>query len=482
MLRLRHQLFIRVCRLIDQVVLFLIAGSVFYFRPDFSVSGVNSEFVKEASFRLEDSLGIVLLVFGWFIIYSRCVRYTGDRFTYLWTQLKNVFYAATISAFWLLLIATIFDFRSFPSMNVTIFWVLAVVAGSITRLSVRHFLMRARKSGLNYRYLLIIGANDRSREIVEKIQSRRVLGYKVAGYVTEKEEDARDHSESTEGPSPILGHLADLQRILETERVDEVMICLSVESKFSDVTTVVKRAKDLGIVVRILPSMQETDFLKGLHVESFEGTHFITLFREQLLVHLLVKRTMDLTFSVFGLLFLAPMLALVAILIKMNDGGPIFFAQDRVGMNKRRFKMLKFRTMVTNAEDLKAALVEKNEQSGPAFKIKHDPRVTRIGRFLRKFSIDELPQLWNVLQGEMSLVGPRPPLPSEIEQYEWLYRKRLSVKPGITCLWQVSGRDNIGFAEWMELDSRYIDNWSVWMDLKILARTIPAVVFSKGSS
>jgi len=172
---------------------------------------------------------------------------------------------------------------------------------------------------------------------------------------------------------------------------------------------------------------------------------------------------------------------MVAILIKLDSPGPILFVQERIGMNKRRFKLLKFRSMVADAEEKKASLQTINEMDGPVFKVRDDPRTTRVGRFIRRTSIDELPQLLNVLKGEMSLVGPRPPLPSEVDQYEWANRKRISVMPGITCLWQISGRNDVSFKEWMELDRQYIETWSLWLDLTILAKTIPVVLFGKGA-
>jgi lipopolysaccharide/colanic/teichoic acid biosynthesis glycosyltransferase len=182
------------------------------------------------------------------------------------------------------------------------------------------------------------------------------------------------------------------------------------------------------------------------------------------------------------LVALFPFLVLVTVLIKLTSSGPVLFAQNRVGMNQRQFKLYKFRSMVVDAEERKSALQHLNERDGPVFKIEKDPRTTWIGRFLRRTSIDELPQLFNVLCGEMSLVGPRPPLPEEVTRYEWLYRKRLSVKPGVTCIWQVSGRDNVSFDRWMEMDHEYVENWSLWLDLKILLETIPAVLFSRGAS
>jgi len=183
------------------------------------------------------------------------------------------------------------------------------------------------------------------------------------------------------------------------------------------------------------------------------------------------------------LVVLSPFLAAVAIVIKMNSAGPIFFRQKRVGLNKRQFTMFKFRTMVPDAEQLQETLLHQNEMSGPVFKIKHDPRVTMIGRILRKTSIDELPQLLNVLKGDMSLVGPRA---MSVRDYEFFdqdwQRRRFSVRPGITCLWQVNGRNSIPFEQWMELDMQYIDKWSLWLDFKILARTIPAVLRGTGAA
>jgi lipopolysaccharide/colanic/teichoic acid biosynthesis glycosyltransferase len=172
----------------------------------------------------------------------------------------------------------------------------------------------------------------------------------------------------------------------------------------------------------------------------------------------------------------------VSFLIKRSSKGPVFFKQQRVGYNGRLFNCLKFRTMVENAEELRDDLLELNEMDGPVFKIKNDPRLTKVGKILRKTSIDELPQFINVLRGDMSLVGPRPPIPSEVKEYELVDRRRLSMRPGITCLWQVNGRNSIPFEKWMELDRQYIDQWSLWLDFKILAKTIPAVLRGSGAA
>jgi exopolysaccharide biosynthesis polyprenyl glycosylphosphotransferase len=194
------------------------------------------------------------------------------------------------------------------------------------------------------------------------------------------------------------------------------------------------------------------------------------------------KRLFDIVTAVVALWLLLPLFAVVVAAIRLTSRGPIFFKQVRVGLHGKPFHMLKFRSMVVDAEALQARLAAQNEMTGPVFKMKHDPRITRVGRFIRKYSIDELPQLVNVLRGDMSLVGPRPPLPSEVARYQAWQRRRLSVRPGLTCIWQVSGRNQISFEEWMYLDMRYIDNWSLSQDLQLIFRTVPVVLTGRGAS
>lgn len=202
---------------------------------------------------------------------------------------------------------------------------------------------------------------------------------------------------------------------------------------------------------------------KQLELESKSSVEFS--------LYEVIKRLIDIVCSFLGVLVLSPLFIIIAIIIKMTSKGPVFFSQKRVGKNGKEFDMYKFRSMVVNAEELKDKLAAKNEMSGPMFKMKDDPRVTKVGKFIRKTSIDELPQLWNVLKGDMSLVGPRPSLPKEVAQFEsWMY-KRLEVKPGLTCYWQVSGRNNIDFEDWMKLDIKYVDERSTWIDIKLIFKT-----------
>ena len=194
-----------------------------------------------------------------------------------------------------------------------------------------------------------------------------------------------------------------------------------------------------------------------------------------------IKRLIDVVCSFLGVLVLSPLFIIIAIIIKATSKGPVFFSQKRVGKNGKEFDMYKFRSMVVNAEELKEKLASQNEMSGPMFKMKDDPRVTKVGKFIRKTSIDELPQLWNILKGDMSLVGPRPSLPKEVAQFEgWMYR-RLEVKPGLTCYWQVSGRNNIDFEDWMKLDIKYVDERSTWVDIKLIFKTVGVLFGDKNA-
>jgi exopolysaccharide biosynthesis polyprenyl glycosylphosphotransferase len=199
-------------------------------------------------------------------------------------------------------------------------------------------------------------------------------------------------------------------------------------------------------------------------------------------VQVALKRALDVLMAALAVLVLSPVLLLAALAVKVTSRGPVLFPQQRVGLHGRHFAMLKFRSMVVDAEALLAQLAAANEQTGPVFKMRRDPRVTLVGRFIRKFSIDELPQLVNVLKGDMSIVGPRPPLPSEVARYEAWQLRRLSVRPGLTCLWQVSGRNAVGFRDWMLLDLEYIDHWSLAEDLSLIVRTVPVVVTGRGAS
>jgi exopolysaccharide biosynthesis polyprenyl glycosylphosphotransferase len=348
--------------------------------------------------------------------------------------------------------------------------VLAIAtAGRIARRVAGRF----TQSGSEARRYAIVGSGGMAREIVETVDAHPEWGMRFAGFIRLERGD-----EGTRGP--ILGTLANLGRILEEEVVDVVIYAVPRE-QLGQVERSVHVCEELGVEVRI--SLDVLRFGPGrMAVADMDGVPMLAFTRTPSdALALALKRAFDVAMSALVLLVLSPVLAAVAIAIRIDSPGPIFFRQKRVGQNGRAFEMLKFRSMYRDAEARLEALRAQNEMSGPVFKMTNDPRVTKVGRFLRRTSLDEFPQFWNVLKGEMSIVGPRPPIPAEVRQYKRWQRRRLSMKPGITCIWQVSGRNNIDFERWMELDLQYIDEWSLWGDIEICFRTIPAVLSTRGA-
>jgi exopolysaccharide biosynthesis polyprenyl glycosylphosphotransferase len=278
---------------------------------------------------------------------------------------------------------------------------------------------------------------------------------------------------------PLVGHPDVLEQIVANTQVDALFWAVE-PLDIPRAWSVLKTAEKMGVTVFVMPSVYEPKLarIRPTYVNGMPAMVYRSDPEDQ--VALLCKNLVDRIGALVGLLLFSPIMLLTALAVKLTSPGPIFFGQKRSGHNGRQFMLYKFRTMCSDAEQKKAELMAENEMSGPVFKMSRDPRITPIGKFLRKFSIDELPQLFNVLRGEMSLVGPRPPLPKEVSQFEpWQHRK-LSVKPGLTCLWQVNGRNNIDFEEWMRLDLEYIDNWSLLLDTKILLKTVPAVLSGSG--
>jgi exopolysaccharide biosynthesis polyprenyl glycosylphosphotransferase len=351
---------------------------------------------------------------------------------------------------------------------------IAFLALVLVRLLVRRLAHAARRRGFNARMFAVVGAGDLAEDVVERFGSHPEWGYSFAGYILD------DDAPPREDGAPVLGRLGQLGCLLESHVLDEVVFAVPGE-RVSRIQESARLCEEQGIEARICVDVQTGGIARisfgdiaGLPVLSFSSGPGDEL-------ALAAKRAFDVAASAAVLLLLAPLLAAVAVAIWLGSPGPILFRQRRVGLNGREFWLYKFRSMHQDAEARLQELRAHNEASGPVFKMRNDPRVTRIGRFIRKTSLDEFPQFWNVLRGEMSIVGPRPPLPAEVRQYKRWQRRRLSVKPGITCEWQVSGRSNVDFDRWMELDLHYIDNWSLWNDIRICARTIPAVFLTRGA-
>jgi exopolysaccharide biosynthesis polyprenyl glycosylphosphotransferase len=480
MIRLRHKLFVELIRLLDPIVLF---GSLLLSASLFEPGTLwRASELLHGTITAREGIGIAILAAGWWFIFYSLVHYDTDRFTSLRTEVLNLGKATSAAAFLLLLVSATFSFERLHSQTIVVFWLTCSGLTIALRMAIRGFLMAVRRSGFNYRHVVIVGNNQHARDLAARIERLPELGYKIRGFVSELVPGEPTQCPSSASTPQILGDTGEMKEILERNTVDELIVCLPVREHAGAIFDVVQLAEELGVVVRLFPDAASRRIVAKLNLERFDRDVVVTLFREQLLLQLLAKRALDVTVSALLLLVLSPLLVAVATAIKLTSRGPVLFVQRRVGMNKRPFDLYKFRSMYLDADARRAELAHLNEMDGPVFKIHNDPRVTSVGHFIRRMSIDELPQLWNVLRGHMSLVGPRPPLPEEGERYEWLYRKRLSIKPGITCLWQVSGRNRLSFKQWMELDRRYIDNWSLWLDMKILARTIPAVLLSRGAS
>jgi exopolysaccharide biosynthesis polyprenyl glycosylphosphotransferase len=327
-------------------------------------------------------------------------------------------------------------------------------------------------------YVMVAGTGERAIRLAKALEESVEHHVRLRGFLSEQ---AGAPAEIALRSTYKVWPIADLPSILRQQVVDEVVFAVGSES-LADLEEIFLLCDEEGVRTRVA-----VDFFP--HVNStvslvrFGATPLLTFSAGPSdEVRLMAKRAIDVAVAAAGLLVLMPWMALIALLIRLTSPGPAIFRQVRCGLNGRRFQFYKFRSMVENAEDLKPQVAHLNARDNVVFKIPGDPRLTAVGRYLRKFSIDEWPQLWNVLRGDMSLVGPRPAVPSEVDQYKCWQRRRLRMRPGLTCLWAISGRDKVDFETWMKMDMQYIDNWSLGLDWKILLQTIPRVLTGHGAS
>lgn len=345
------------------------------------------------------------------------------------------------------------------------------------RLIIKRYHANCIQNGKYFSRVLILGTGDRARELSEKLRQQSEWGITIIGHL----DPDTNRIGAKVLDAPVIGSVGDIQKILKENVVDEVIIAIP-RSMLTDAEHIAQACEEEGIKLRIMADLFDLEVAR---------TKLIRLGKIPLLTlepvaldenKLLVKRFLDLILSILILPLILPAMAIIALAIKFDSRGPVLFVQQRVGLKKRIFPMFKFRSMQVDADKLLKEIEHLNEAEGPIFKMKNDPRVTNVGKFLRKTSLDELPQLFNVLRGEMSLVGPRPMSIRDVDLFDQgVQRRRFSVKPGITCLWQISGRSELPFAKWLELDLNYIENWSIFLDIKILFKTIPAVLMSKGA-
>jgi len=479
MTALRRRILLNIAKLFDLAVMtfsFSLASMlVAYQSPTASFAQFLSMRVKVQNFAL-----FACFLFLWHIIFLSLGLYDSKRLSTRSAEVIDILKATAVASVTLFIAAILLRIEMVTPLFVLFFWSASSATAACSRLLVRPLLGVVRSRGRNLRHMLVVGTNPRAIRFARKVEAKLQVGYWIVGFV----DDAWDgFAEFQKAGYRLVSDLGNFPNFLREHAVDEVVVALPMQSSYARVSRIVAWCGEQGIVVRLLPDLFEKGVARSKG-QKFEDEPVITVYggSPESFQHLL-KRALDVAISLAAIVILAPLFLLTAFLIKLTSSGPVFFAQERVGLNKRRFRLFKFRTMVPDAEGQIHDVQHLNEASGPVFKLKNDPRVTPVGKFLRKMSIDELPQLFNVLKDDMSLVGPRP-LP--VRDYngfdqDW-QRRRFSVRPGITCLWQINGRGSIPFDKWMELDMQYIDHWTLWLDFKILAKTIPAVLKGTGAA
>ena len=445
---------------------------------------------QRMSIELEEFLAVriklsnILLFIGfaviWHLIFCSQGLYRSRRIGLIKVEWWDLTKAIAFGAFFLSAVTLLFEISAINRTFLVTFFAVVYPATLAMRSGLRFFLGGVRERGRNLRNAVIVGCGHRGTLIGRELRNRPDLGYLLLGYV---DDIPAPRSAFHNGSEKLLGSLAQIEGLFQTEKVDEVFVALPVKSYYETIDRVIALGAELGLTVRIPADSFEFRLAKA-NIDYLDDAAFLTLrgVRENF-PGLVFKRIIDVVGSAIALVALLPIFAVIAIAVKLDSPGRVLFVQERVGLNRRRFRAIKFRTMVTDAEKRLKGLEEKNEVRGAAFKMRNDPRVTRVGHVLRKLSLDELPQFLNVLTGDMSLVGPRPLPVRDVERFdEQWHKRRFSVKPGLTCLWQVNGRHEISFEHWMELDLQYIDNWSLKLDFEILMKTIPAVLRGSGAS
>src|SRR5947209_685160 len=399
------------------------------------------------------------------------IRLTGSWFRQAW----NIVSSATLGLAFLITYYFVFQPAANSRLLMLFVWAMAMLILCLGRLIVSATMGMLYRLGLGETRLLVVGSGRLGKMIMQHIAASPNLGYSIVGFLHDMTEPPGDF-----GRFKMLGTLEDLSLAIRSLQVDEVIIALPSNMHEQSIKSV-KLCEKLGASFKLVPDLYELS-LSRIDMEAIEGIPLIGIKQVSLnTVQQLVTRVVDIVVSLLIIIVGSPLWLFIALAIRLNSPGEIIYTQTRVGLNGRLFKIYKFRSMYTNADQVLAALWTYNEAQGPIFKMKDDPRMTPIGRFLRRTSLDEIPNLLNVLKSDMSLVGPRPPLPSEVAKYEEWQKGRLAIKPGMTGLWQVRGRSNLSFDEGVLMDLYYIENWSLRLYFQILFRTIPAVLFGRGA-
>ena len=454
-------------KILDLASLLLSLLLAFYFG---GLQGLNYIWQSIDNPTFDSTLFFVGVLLSWAFILSSFWLYRSKRLATLKDEFTEVLRAVIFCCLVLATLILLAEWQVFPKKFLIIFASVSSVLMFTVRILKRSLLKHFRLHGRNLRSVVIVGAGQRGQKILNLIKQNPEIGYKFAGFVDDLEVPKR------------LGKLDAIKQVLAENVIDEVIICLPIKSYYDKMEAILLAAEEQGITVRVYSDLFNQRLSNSVSGELGEEP-ILSLYRtKSVRWQFILKNVFDFLGALALLILLSPLMLFIALVIKITSSGPMFFIQERVGLNKRRFKMLKFRTMFSNAGDLQEMLESLNEANGPVFKMKNDPRVTPVGKWLRKTSLDELPQLFNVLFGELSLVGPRPLPERDFQKFDQLwFNRRFSIKPGITCIWQISGRSETSFDKWILQDLEYIDSWSLSLDFKILVKTIPAVVRGTGA-
>lgn len=419
---------------------------------------------------------LLLAIFGsaWPLLFNLCRLYDAGGIEEPAEERRRLYMAVSLGTFVAVILTALSHPGGLRSLDLLYFWLAAMPAMLAVRELRRRILRGSRVR--RRRRVLIIGSGLRALRMWQTLSEDHTTSHELAGFV----DCAGSVPASEEVERLRIGTLDELESTLMRHTVDDVCIALPVKSRYREIQEALLVCERVGVRTKYEADLFDTE-VAWARYEAF-GRPVVTMQVVPDDYRLVVKRIIDVIGAGIALVVCAPLMLAAAVAIKATSAGPVIFAQDRYGLNRRQFRMFKFRTMVADAEQRQVDLEDMNEAEGPVFKITSDPRVTRVGRILRRTSIDELPQLFNVLRGEMSLVGPRPLPLRDVDRFtHGSDLRRFSVRPGLTCLWQVSGRSNIGFREWISLDLTYIDGWSLALDFAILVRTIPAVLRGTGA-
>jgi exopolysaccharide biosynthesis polyprenyl glycosylphosphotransferase len=480
MLKQKASLVTRIVYLADLGLTSVAFFAAFFIR-DLVLPHISPSHFPTGLFPLQEYLKIYPLVLViWSVLLFTYHSYHSHRTIPLTREALTTIRVVVVGNVLLATIAYLMPLRQLSRSWFILFVVLSACILLLEKILLRILARYVRLKGLNYRTVLIVGTGRRAIEIAKVIEGHKYWGYKILGFVSDGHRLSNGWARYR-----VYGTVPDLRNLLEkgqtAEPIDEIVFAVT-RKKLDEMKQIFLMCEELGVRTRVAMNFFPNKVAR-IEIEDLEGIPFLTFTTTPSNeTQLALKRLLDVAVAMLVLVLSLPGILIAMIAIRLTSPGSVLFKQERIGLNGRSFTLYKFRTMIEDAHARRGEVSHLNEMTGPVFKAKDDPRVTAVGRFLRKFSFDELPQLWNVLKGDMSLVGPRPPIPEEVSVYQRWHRRRLSMKPGLTCLWQISGRNNVDFDRWMQLDLQYIDNWSPSLDLKILLRTIPAVLLGRGAS